>query len=79
MTQKVEPNFLDVLIQDFIQDAKLGCIQPQMRGLDDSRFLDEAGAYITPNGFLYHYGYRKSYLAPQYRKSRIIYSAKVPV
>lgn len=73
---KVEPRFLDVLMQDFIKDPSLGCIQPQMRGLADPNLLDEAGAYITPNGFLYHYGYRKSYRAPQYRKPRIIYSAK---
>ena len=73
---KVEPDFLDILIEDYKKDPTLGCIQPQMRGLTDSNLLDEAGAYLTPNGFLYHYGYRKSYKAAQYRKPRIIYSAK---
>lgn len=73
---KVDPDFLGVLVRDFHQDQTIGCIQPQMRTLREPWLLDEAGAYLTPNGFLYHYGYRKSYLFPQYRDRRIIFSAK---
>ncbi|MFZ5845160.1 MAG: glycosyltransferase family 2 protein [Patescibacteria group bacterium] len=73
---KVTPDFLDIMIRDFQKDSTIGCIQPQMRVLNAPQLLDEAGAYLTPNGFLYHYGYRKDYSLSLYRSPREIFSAK---
>ena len=73
---RVIPDFLDILIRDFEEDPTVGCIQTQMRVLNQPQLLDEAGAYLTPTGFLYHYGYRKSYRLPAYQFPREIFSAK---
>ncbi len=72
----VTPDFLRLMIEDFQQDLTLGCIQPQMRMMTDKTRLDEAGAYLAFNGFLYHYGYRKDYRLPNYQVPREIFSAK---
>jgi len=73
---KVEPDFINFLIDDFKTDKKIGCLQPQMRVMKDRKILDEAGSFMSFTGFLYHYGYRKSYKLEKYNKKREIFSAK---
>lgn len=72
----VTPNFLEPLIDDLEKDAKIGCIQPQMRLMDDKSRLDQMGSYISLTGFLYHFGYRKKFSEKTYGKKREIFSAK---
>ncbi len=73
---KVTTNFLIPLIAACQRDQHIGCIQPEMRVMDHPHVLDEAGAYLTMSGFLYHYGYRKEHLLPMYRTTRVVFSAK---
>lgn len=70
------PNFLAVLLSDLRNDPTIGCMQPEMRVLNKKELMDEAGAYLTFTGFSYHYGYRKTYALPMYRKMREIFSVK---
>lgn len=72
----VTPDFLKRLVATCMKDTKIGCIQPEMRIMSTPSLLDEAGAYLTFTGFLYHYGYRKNYRLPVYRTKREIFSAK---
>lgn len=73
---KVTPDFLNPLVKEAEEDPTVGCIQPEMRVMHTPTLLDEAGAYLTFSGFLYHYGYRKPYRLPPYRRPREIFSAK---
>ncbi|MBI4064985.1 glycosyltransferase family 2 protein [Candidatus Gottesmanbacteria bacterium] len=72
----VTPDFLGRLVTACMNDMMIGCIQPEMRVMHTPSLLDEAGAYLTCTGFLYHYGYRKSYRLPIYKTKREIFSAK---
>ncbi len=72
----VTPNFLSPLVATLDQDPAIGCVQPEMRVMKNKLLLDTAGSYLTPTGFLYHFGYRKPFRLLQYRKSRYIFSAK---
>lgn len=73
---KVTPEFLTPLVAACEKDSTIGCVQPEMRVMKSPDLLDEAGAYLTFSGFLYHYGYRKKYNAPMYRSTREVFSAK---
>lgn len=72
----VTPNFLEPLVDDCENDSKIGCIQPQIRLLNEKNLLDEAGGYMSFTGFMYHYGYRKNYNLSKYNLKRDIFSAK---
>ena len=71
----VKPNFLEPLVKDCEKDTKIGCIQPQIRLMDNKSMLDQMGSYISFVGFMYHYGYKKIY-SEKYSKKREIFSAK---
>lgn len=73
---KVTKDFLAPMIEACKRDPLIGCIQPEMRVMNYPDLLDEAGAYLTMSGFLYHYGYRKEHRLPMYQSTRIIFSAK---
>lgn len=72
----VTPNFLQPLVEDFENNPKIGCVQPQIRLMENKSLLDQMGSYISFVGFLYHYGYRKKYSEKIYGKQRNIFSAK---
>lgn len=73
---KVTKEFLIPMIEACRRDPLIGCIQPEMRVMNHPDLLDEAGAYLTMSGFLYHYGYRKVHRLPMYRTARVVFSAK---
>lgn len=73
---RVSPAFLTPLVEEMQKDKTIGCLQPQMRVMDEPTLQDEAGSYLTWFGFLYHYGYRKNHALSLYRKKREIFSAK---
>lgn len=72
----VTPDFLRVLINSMQKDSRIGCIQPQMRIMDNTTLQDEAGGYLTHGGFLYHYGYKKSHKLKIYHQRREAFSLK---
>ena len=73
---KVTTKFLIPMIEACERDSLIGCVQPEMRVMNHQDLLDEAGAYLTISGFLYHYGYRKEHRLPMYRSTRVVFSAK---
>lgn len=73
---KVTKDFLIPMIEACKRDSSIGCIQPEMRVMNHPDLLDEAGAYLTMSGFLYHYGYRKAHRLSMYRTTRVVFSAK---
>jgi len=72
----VTPNFLEPLIRDFENDPKIACLQPQIRLLENKQLLDGVGAFLTPTGILYHFGYLKNRMQLEYNKKMKIFSAK---
>lgn len=72
----VNPNFLESLVGNCENDKTIGCIQPQIRLMEDKSRLDQVGSYISFVGFMYHYGYRKKYSEKTYGEQRSIFSAK---
>ena len=72
----VTPDFLTILVIRAQKNLRVGCLQPEMRVMTDKKLLDAAGSYLTPTGFLFHYGYRKPHSLPQYKTAREIFSAK---
>lgn len=72
----VRPNFLSQLVKEMEADKTIGCLQPQMRIMNNKNLQDEAGAYLTRTGFLYHYGFRKNHSLPVYSNQREIFSVK---
>src|SRR5258708_1721280 len=73
---KVTPDFLDPLVKTFEKDSTIGCVQPQIRLLEDKEILDGAGAFLTSTGFLYHFGYLKNKNKDIYNRQTEIFSAK---
>ena len=72
----VAPNFLEPLIRDFKDNPRIACLQPQIRLSKSEQLLDGAGAFLTPTGFLYHFGYLKDRMQLKYNKKMEIFSAK---
>ncbi len=72
----VTPDFLNPLIETFKKDSRIGCLQPQIRLLEDKKVLDGVGAFLTSTGFLYHFGYLKDKNKDIYNKRMKIFSAK---
>lgn len=73
---KVAKNFLEPLVQKCELDKNVGCIQPKLLYATNRKLLNAVGSFLTSSGFLYHYGYRKSALRPQYNRPLQIFSAK---
>lgn len=72
----VTPSFLEPLLEDLKKDPSIACIQPQIRLMENKNILDGVGAFLTPTGFLYHYGYLKNINDKKYNKQIEIFSAK---
>jgi len=70
------PDFLSILVEEFVKDNKLGAIQPKIRQLRDKSLLDACASYLTNTGFLYHYGYSQNQANQKYNKKLYMYSVK---
>lgn len=73
---EVERGFLEPLISLMEADPTVGCVQPKLVYGNRRQLLNAVGSYLTSTGFLYHYGYRKNAMKPQYNRRLTIYSAK---
>lgn len=72
---KVTSTFLSKLVNRMEQDSSLGVIQPKILLMDKPNHLDNAGSFLTPIGFLEHWGFlEKDGL--KFQKERIIFAAK---
>jgi GT2 family glycosyltransferase len=54
---RATPTFVEELVQVFTHDGKIGGVQSKLLLMDDTSRLDSIGAFLTPTGFLYHYGF----------------------
>ncbi len=73
---KVTPNFLQILVNDLEEDLSIGAVQPQIRSLINPNLLDSVVSYQTSSGFLYHFGYMKSFKNKKYQKKLYAFSIK---
>ncbi len=53
----VTKDFLFPLVDLMINNLKVGAVQPKIKSMVYKDILDEVANYLTPFGFLYHYGY----------------------
>lgn len=73
---KVAQGFLEPLVSRLQSDTHIGCIQPQIRLMDDPSLLDQVGSHLTSSGYLYHFGFHKSYTKDIYQHRNTMFSAK---
>jgi GT2 family glycosyltransferase len=67
--------FLSELIEVMESDTKTGGVQSKILLMDHPDTHDSVGAFLTPTGFLYHYGFGRKNV-PKYNKQIELYTAK---
>jgi len=72
---RVTKTFLTELITVLKSDKKIGGAQSKILLMDHPDTHDSVGAFMTPTGFLYHYGFGAKD-APKYNKKIDLYTAK---
>jgi GT2 family glycosyltransferase len=72
---KTTPTFISELIKVFESDPAIGGAQSKILLMDKPDTHDSVGAYLTPTGFLYHYGFGKKDNS-SYNKQIDLYTAK---
>ncbi len=56
---KIKPDLLSQLVFKMESDSGIGVIQPKILMMDNPKYLDNAGSFITQIGFLRHWGFQK--------------------
>lgn len=72
---RVTNTFLTELVKVLESDKTIGGAQSKILLMDKHDTLDSVGAFLTPTGFLYHYGFGKKD-QPKYDKQIDLYTAK---
>lgn len=72
---KVTTTFLRELVKLMESDQTIGCVQSKILLMDHPDTHDSVGAFLTPTGFLYHYGFGKKD-QKKYDKEINLYTAK---
>lgn len=72
---KVTRTFLTELVTVLKKDSTTGCVQSKILLMDHRDTHDSVGAFLTPTGFLYHYGFGKKNIA-KYNKEIELFTAK---
>lgn len=72
---RVTNTFLTELVTVLESDTTIGGAQSKILLIDKPDTLDSVGAFLTPTGFLYHYGFGKID-QPKYNKQIDLYTAK---
>ncbi len=72
---KVPPDLLDVLTAKMEADSKIGVMQPKILIMDNPKYLDNAGSFITKIGFLRHWGFQRED-SKEFDKETEIFAAK---
>lgn len=71
----VDKRLLTKLVERLEIDLSIGVAQAKIHMMDDPKYLDNAGAFLTKTGFLSHWGFGKRD-GKEYTKEREIFSAK---
>lgn len=72
---RVTKAFLTELVSVLEKDSSIGCAQSKILLMDHPDTHDSVGAFLTPTGFLYHYGFGKKNI-PKYDKEIELFTAK---
>lgn len=72
---KTTPTFLAELVTILESEGSIGGAQSKILLMDKPDTHDSVGAYLTPTGFLYHYGFGKKD-HPKYNQQIDLYTAK---
>jgi GT2 family glycosyltransferase len=72
---EVTDDFLVNLYESIHKDTRIGGVQSKLLFMDNPKFLDSVGAFLTYTGILYYYGISKP-LVNKYNHRIKIYSAK---
>ncbi len=72
---RVTKTFLTELVKVVESDRTIGGVQSKILLMDHPDTHDSVGAFLTPTGFLYHYGFGKKNLS-KYNKEIELYTAK---
>ena len=72
---KVTKTFLTELVNVLEKDNTIGGVQSKILLMDHPDIHDSVGAFLTPTGFLYHYGFGRKNIA-KYNKEIELYTAK---
>ncbi|MBU1327492.1 glycosyltransferase family 2 protein [Patescibacteria group bacterium] len=72
---KVTKTFLAELVRVLEKDSSIGGAQSKILLIDHPDTHDSVGAFLTPTGFLYHYGFGKKD-SPKYDKEIELFTAK---
>lgn len=72
---KVTPLFLSTMVDKMEQKNEIGVMQPKIYLSDMGGYLDNAGAFLTPSGFLQHWGFKKKD-GVEFDEEKLIFSAK---
>ena len=72
---RVTKTFLTEMLAVLEKNPKVGAVQSKILLMDEPTRHDSVGAYLTPTGFLYHFGFGKPD-SPKYDKPFFLYTAK---
>jgi hypothetical protein len=72
---RVSPDLLKILTNKLESEADIGVIQPKIIMMDNKKYLDNAGSFMTRIGFLDHWGFGQRD-SKEFSKEREIFSAK---
>src|SRR5689334_11617383 len=72
---RVTKTFLTELVKVLQSDITIGGVQSKILLMDHPDTHDSVGAFLTPTGFLYHYGFGKKNIS-KYNKQINLYTAK---
>lgn len=72
---RVTKNFISELVKVLKSDKQIGGAQSKILLMDHPDTHDSVGAFLTPTGFLYHYGFGAKD-SPEYNKQIDLYTAK---
>lgn len=72
---RVEPDFLNRLVERMERDPSLGVVQPKIFSLRKPGYLDNAGSFPTKIGFFHHWGFMEKDRR-EFQKEREIFSSK---
>lgn len=72
---KVDKKLLRRLVDRMEKEPKIGAAQSKIKMMDQPKYLDNAGSYLTRTGFLVHWGFGKKD-SKEFSREKMIFSAK---
>lgn len=71
----VEPDFLNIMVEKMEKEKDLGVTQPKIKIMDNPKYLDNAGSFLTKTGFLEHWGFMQKD-SQEFDREREVFTTK---